>query len=122
MGWMLFLSTPKFAVSADTTGGGDDNPNRASLNKKPKTPNSSTYGAGLCAATPSLQLRNYGGCRYVCEFTYDDPFDIRIGTGHLTGREVTAACGPGRFCPALLVVEKEHPGAPEPVHILSCTN
>ena len=86
----------------------------------PKKPNSPNYGAGLCAATPALQLRHYGGCSYVCEFVYDDPFDIRIGGMHATGPAIDAACGPGRFCPALVTVEKDNPGATEPVRIFSC--
>ena len=86
----------------------------------PQKPNSPNYGAGLCAATPALQLRHYGGCSYVCEFVYDDPFDIRIGGMHATGPAIDAACGPGRFCPALVTVEKDNPGATEPVRILSC--
>jgi len=88
--------------------------------KPPQAPNSPNHGAGLCAATPALQLRHYGGCSYLCEFVYDDPFDIRIGGMHATGRAVDAACGPGRFCPALLTVEKDNPGTTEPVNILSC--
>ncbi len=86
----------------------------------PQKPNSPNYGAGLCAATPALQLRHYGGCSYVCEFVYSDPFDIRIGGMHATGPAIDAACGPGRFCPALVTVEKDNPGATEPVRILSC--
>lgn len=49
-------------------------------------------------------------------------FDWRIRGAKLSGNAIDKACGPGRFCPALVVVEKDHPGTIEPVRILSCTN
>jgi RHS repeat-associated protein len=67
------------------------------------------YGAGLCVAFPAIQLRNFGGCVYLCEVITEDPLvsgeNIIVGVAYFKGAEVTRACGPGRYCPIFVVIE-----------------
>ena len=100
-------------VSAEGSSGGGKTP--------PKKSNSPNYGVGVCGSLMGPVWPRSPGCVYACGFVYDDPFDIRIGSVEATKHDLDAACGPGRFCPKGIVVEKDHPGDTEAIRILSCT-